>query len=77
MSKLDTKIINEKLEEVFNELNSAAKINITLGFVLRNNETGEYRYFYAHENNILFENSHLLCTKVAQVRKRPQSGDSI
>ena len=63
MSKLDTKVINEKLEEVFNKLDSAAKINIALGFVLRNIETGEYRYFYAHENNTLFEKSHLLCTK--------------
>ena len=33
MSKLDTKIINEKLEEVFNKLDSAAKINIALGFI--------------------------------------------
>ena len=64
MSKLDTKIINEKLEEVFNKLDSAAKINIALGFVLRNIETGEYCYFFAHENNTLFEKSHLLCTKV-------------
>ena len=63
MSKLDTEIINEKLEEVFNKLDSAAKINIALGFVLRNIETGEYRYFNAHENNTLFENSLLLCTK--------------
>ena len=59
----DTKIINEKLEEVFNKLDSAAKINIALGFVLRNIETSEYRYFYTHENNTLFEKSHLLCTK--------------
>ena len=63
MSKLDTKIINEKLEEVFNKLDSAAKINIALGFVLRNIETGEYRYFYAHENNTLFEKPNLVCTK--------------
>ena len=47
MSNLDAEIINEKLEEVFNKLDSAAKINIALGFVLRNIETGEYRYFYA------------------------------
>ena len=33
MSKLDTEVINEKLEAVFNKLNSAAKINIALGFV--------------------------------------------
>ena len=63
MSKLDTKIINEKLEEVFNKLDSAAKINIALGYVLRNVETGDYRYYYAHENNNLFEKSHLLSTK--------------
>ena len=42
-SKLHTKIISEKLEEVFNKLDSAAKINIALGFVLRNIETGESR----------------------------------
>ena len=60
MSKLDTKVIKEKLEEVFNKLDSAAKINIALGFVFRNVEIGEYRYFYAHENDTLFERSHLL-----------------
>ena len=63
MSKLDTKIINEKLEEVFNKLDSAAKINVALGFVLRNFKTGEYQYFYAHEKNTLYEKSHLLCSK--------------
>ena len=63
MSKLHTKTSNQKLEEVFNRLDSAAKINIALRFDLRNVETGEYRYYYAHENNTLFENSHLLCTK--------------
>ena len=63
MSKLDTKITNEKLEEVFNKLDFAAKINFALVFVLRNVETGEYRYSYAHENNTLFEKLHLLCTK--------------
>ena len=62
MSKSDIKIINEKLKEVF-KLDSAAKIDIALGFVLRNVKTVEYRYYYAHENNTLFENSHLLCTK--------------
>ena len=63
MSKLDTKIINEKLEEVFNKLDSAAKINNAQGFVLQNIETGECRYFYAHENKTLFEKFNLLCTK--------------
>ena len=70
MSKLDTKIINEKLEEVFNKLNSAAKINIALGFVLQNFETGKYRQFYAHKNNCLFEKFHLLCTKADSVTNK-------
>ena len=42
MSKLDTKLINEKLDEVFNKLDSAAEINNTLRFVLRNVETAGY-----------------------------------
>ena len=50
-------------QEVFNNLESAAKIIIALGFFLRNVETDEYRYFYAHENKTFFEKSHLLCTK--------------
>ena len=40
MTKLDTEIIKDKIEEVFNKLDSAAKINTALGFVLRNIETG-------------------------------------
>ena len=56
MSKLDTTIVNETIEEVFNKLDIAAKINVALGFVLPNNDTvnGEYQFFYAIENNILF-----------------------
>ena len=63
LSKLDPNLVNEKLNQVFEKLDCAAKINIALGFVLRNIETSEYRYFYAHENNTLFDKSILLCTK--------------
>ena len=62
----DTKmenLVNEKLDQVLEKLDCAASINIALGFVLRYIETGEYRYFYAHENNTLFDKSILLCTK--------------
>ena len=57
------KKINEKFDEVFNKLDSGVEINIALGFVLRNIETGEYRFFYLHENNSLLEKSDLLCSK--------------
>ena len=63
MSKLDTKIISENIEEVFNKLNSAAKINIALMFILRNVETGKIRFYYKQENNTLFEKPHIQCTK--------------
>ena len=51
------------MKEVFEKLNCAAKVNLALGFILRNVDTDEYRYFYAHENNTFFEKSHLLCSK--------------
>ena len=51
------------MENVFNKLDFAEKINIALGFVLRNVETGEYWYYYAHENDTLFEKLDFLCTK--------------
>ena len=66
-SKLDTRIINEKLEEIFNKLDFAAKMKLALGFVLQNIDYGVYRYFYANENNTLFEKSHLLCTNVDRI----------
>ena len=47
-SKLDLSKINEKLKEVFEKFNCAANINLSLGFILRNVDTDENRYFYAH-----------------------------
>ena len=63
LSKLDPHEINNKLKEVFEKLNCAAKVNLALRFILRNLDTDEYRYFYAHEKNTFFEKSHLLCSK--------------
>ena len=48
--------INEKLSEIFNELNCAVKINLSLGFVLHDLVgTQDYRYFYPADNNPLFQ----------------------
>ena len=62
MSFFDNPLINEKLDSVFKGLECAAKINLTLGFVLKNIENGSCRYFYANENNTLMERSKLVCT---------------
>ena len=44
LSKLDPSEFIEKLKEVFEKLNCAAKINLFLGFILQNVDTDEYRY---------------------------------
>ena len=62
-SKLDPHLVIEKQDQVFEKFDYAAKINIALGFALSNIETGKNRYFYAHENNTLFEKSIPLCTQ--------------
>ena len=60
---LDTKKINEKLDQVFANLKCAAKVNLALGFILQNVETNEYRYYYPHENNLLLDRAFLLSNK--------------
>ena len=63
LSNLDTKEINEKLIEVFANLDCAAKINIALGFLLKNIETNVYRHLYPQENNLLLDRSFLLSNR--------------
>ena len=63
LSNLDTKKINEKLDQVFANLKCAAKVNLALGFILQNVETNEYRYYYPHENNLLLDRAFLLSNK--------------
>ena len=79
LAKLDPIEINEKLKEVFEKFNCAAKINLSLGFIFRNVDADEYRYFYAHENNTFFEKSHLLCSKgdVVSLQDRVEKMDFI
>ena len=47
--------VNEKRDHFFNNLKCAAKVNLAFGFILKNVEDGEFRYFYAHENNTLLD----------------------
>ena len=59
---LNETVVNEKLDHFFNNLKSAAKVNVALGFILKNIEDGGFRYFYAHEDNTLLDRSKLVCT---------------
>ena len=55
-------IVNEKLDQFFNKLKCASKVNLAFRFILRNIKVGAIRYLYAPENNTLLDRSKLVCT---------------
>ena len=63
VNSLTAQVIEEKLDRVLDKLKCVAKLNLTLGFILKNIEDGKFRYFYAHENNTLLEQSKLVSNK--------------
>ena len=62
-NNLTAQVIEEKLDRVLDKLKCVAKLNLALGFILRNMEDGKFRYFYAHENNTLLKRSKLVSNK--------------
>ena len=63
VNNLTAQVIEEKLDRVLDKLKCVAKLNLALGFILKNIEDGRFRYFYAHENNTLLEQSKLVSNK--------------
>ena len=63
VNNLTGQVIEEKLDRVLDKLKCAAKLNLALGFILKNIEDGKFRYFYAHENNTMLEQSKLVSNK--------------
>ena len=63
VNNLTAQVIEEKLDRVLDKLKCVAKLNLGLGFILKNNKDGNFRYFYAHENNTLLEQSKLVSNK--------------
>ena len=59
---LNETVVNKKVHHFFNNLKCAEKVNMAFGFILKNIEDGGFRYFYAHENNTLLNQSKLVCT---------------
>ena len=62
MSILDNSSNSNKLDLLFKGLKCATKVNLAFAFFLKNVEDGSCRYFYAHENNTVFERSKFVCT---------------
>ena len=63
VNNLTAQVIEEKLDSVLDKLKCVVKLNLALGFILKNIEDGKFRYFYAHENNTLLEQSKLVSNK--------------
>ena len=63
VNNLTAQVIKEKLDRVLDKLKCVAKLNLALGFILKNIEDRKFRYFHAHENNTLLEQSKLVSNK--------------
>ena len=63
VNNLTAQVIEEKLDRVLDKLKCVAQLNLALGLILKNIEDGKFRYFYAHENNTLLEQSKLVSNK--------------
>ena len=63
VNSFTAQVIEEKLDRVLDNLKCVAKLNLALGFILKIIEDGKVRYFYAHENNTLLEQSKLVSNK--------------
>ena len=50
LTSLDTTALEEPLKRMFQEQTTAFKINLSYGFILRNKDTGRYRYYHASCN---------------------------
>ena len=63
VNNLTAQVIVEKLDRVLVKLKCVAKLNLAPGFTLKNIEDEKFRYFYAHGNNTLLEQSKLVSKK--------------
>ena len=79
VNDLTAQVIEEKLDLVLDQLKCVAKLNLALGFILKNIEDGKFRYFYAHENNTLLEESKRVSNKddMAKLREILKKTDVI
>ena len=63
VNNLTAQVFKEKLDRVLDKLKCVAKHNLALGVFLKNIEDRKFRYFYAHENNTLLEESKPVSSK--------------
>ena len=52
--------IAHALEDIFQRQTNAFKMNLSFSFILQHRETGEFRYYYASNNNQILNSSRLI-----------------
>ena len=52
--------LKEIIQSIFEQQTSAFKLNLSFGFILKNNETGEVRYYYPSQNGFVFQEPLLI-----------------
>ena len=79
VNNLTAQVLEEKLDRVLDKLKCVAKLNLALGFILKIIEDGKFRYFYAHENNTLLEQTKLVSNKddIAKLKEILKTTDVI
>ena len=48
------------LDEAFAKITRVSKMNVSFGYILSNNETGEYRYYYSSDNTTILPKPKLV-----------------
>ena len=76
VNNLTAQVIEGKSDRVLDKLKCVVKLNLALGFILKNIEDGKIGYFYAHENNTLFEQSKFVSNKLKDILKETDVIDS-
>ena len=79
VNNLTAQVIEEQLDRVLYKLKCVAKLNLALAFILKNIEDGKFRYFHAHENNTLVEQSKRVSSKddMAKLKENLKKTDAI
>lgn len=58
--RVDEQPLNEMIKAIFLRQTTAVKVNMAFGFILRNEETGELRFFYPSQNGYIFDSPTLI-----------------
>ena len=63
VNNLTAQFIEKKLDRVLDKLKCVAKLNLALGFILKNIEDGKFSYFMLMRTTPLLERSKLVSNK--------------